>query len=199
MSGIDQITDKIQADLQAEIDEIRENSAKEVRALGEKYDSLRQSEYWKVINEGTKTAAQRIERARSMAELEARKSILRQKQELVSKAFDLAVTRLASLPEREYVVLLAGFAAEGALSGSEQLIFSQSDRLSCGKKVCALANEKLEAEGKKGGLTMSEQTRNIKGGLILTDGSVDTNYSLEALVSVRKNELTEQVTKILFD
>lgn len=199
MNGIEQITEKIQADIQAEIDEIRENSRVEIEAIGEKYESVRQEEYWKVINQGTKSAEQRMQRIASMAELDRKKAILSQKQDLVSQAFDRAVEKMAALPEEAYVALLAGFAVQGAVTGSEKLIFSKPERASIGKKVCVLANEKLEELGKKGSLTMSEDTREIKGGIIISDGSVDINYSLEALVAARRNELTEPVTKILFD
>jgi len=199
MNGIEQITKRIQADVQAEIDEIRENSRLEVEAIGKKYETVRQEEYWKVINQGTKSAEQRMQRIASMAELDAKKALLSQKQGLVSQAFDRAVEKMAALPEEDYIELLAGFAAQGAVTGSEKLIFSKPDRANVGKKVCVLANEKLEKMGKKGSLTMSEDAREIKGGIIISDGSVDTNYSLEALVAARRNELTEPVTKILFD
>lgn len=198
MNGIEQIANKIQADVQAEIDEIRESSGQEVQAIHDKYEALKKDEYWKVIAQGTKTAEERMERILSMAELDAKKSILQGKQDMVSKAFEMTVSKMAALPEEDYISLLAGFAVQGSVRGDEKLIFSKSDRTSIGKKVCALANERLESAGKTGKLTLSEQTRNIKGGVILTDGSVDTNYSLEALVADRKNELTEQVTKILF-
>lgn len=199
MNGIEQITAKIQADVQAEIDEIREKNRQEIQAIKDKYEALRQDEYWKVVNEGTKIAEQRMERIHSMAELDAKKSTLKQKQDLVQKAFDLAVSKMSDMPENEYVEMLADFVVSGAKSGDEKLIFSYRDRASVGKKVCSLANEKLEKAGKKGNMTMSEQTRDIKGGVILTDGSIDTNYSLEALAAARRNELTEPVTKILFD
>lgn len=199
MNGIEQITERIQADIQAEIDEIHENSRREAEAIGERYEAARQEEYWKVINQGTKTAEQRMQRIASMAELDSKKALLSQKQNLVSQAFDRAVGRMAALPEEDYVALLAGFAVQGAVTGSEELIFSKPDRANVGKKVCVLANEKLEKMGKKGSLTMSEDTREMGGGIIISDGSIDTNYSLDALVAARRNELTEPITKILFD
>lgn len=199
MNGIEQITDRIQADIQAEIDEIRENSLKEAQQISEKYEAAKKDEYWKILNRGTKTADQRMQRIAGMAELEVRKSRLAEKQELVSRAFSRAEEMLLELPEDEYVALLAGFAVKGAVTGSETLAFSKPDRARVGKKVCVLANQQLAALGRNASLTMAEDTRDIKGGIIISDGRVDTNYSLEALISARKNELTGPVTKILFD
>lgn len=199
MNGIEQITDRIQADIQAEIDEIREKSLKEAQEISEKYEAAKKDEYWKILNRGTKTAEQRMQRIASMAELEVRKSHLAEKQELVSRAFGRAEEMLLELPEDEYVALLAGFAVKGTVTGSETLAFSKPDRARVGKKVCVLANQQLAALGRNASLTMAEDTRDIKGGIIISDGRVDTNYSLEALISARKNELTGPVTKILFD
>ena len=48
-------------------------------------------------------------------------------------------------------------------------------------------------------MTLSEQTRPIQGGLILSDGDVEVNCSFETLVRLIRGETDREVAKVLFD
>lgn len=66
------------------------------------------------------------------------------KQEVLDKAFELALDRLVSLPTRSMWPCLPDLAVKAAHPpAGRQLIFSQKDRTRVGKQVVALANEKL--------------------------------------------------------
>ena len=69
-----------------------------------------------------------------MAQLDARKLELAAKQEMLAKAYDRAMERLTSLPDGEYVGLLAGLEAE-ASSRTEEVILIQKDWARYGKQV----------------------------------------------------------------
>jgi V/A-type H+-transporting ATPase subunit E len=49
-----------------------------------------------------------------------------------------------------------------------------------------------------GGITLSEQTRPIQGGLLLSSGAVEVNCALETLVRLSRTELTHEVSELLF-
>ena len=108
---------------------------------------------------------------------------------------DERVEQLVELPEKEYVDLLADLAVKASSTGREAVIFSQKDRARYGKAVVTQANERL----KDGHLTMSEQSRPIKGGLILSDGDVEVNCTFETLVRLQRGEMDREVAKVLFD
>ncbi|MBQ3404327.1 MAG: V-type ATP synthase subunit E [Oscillospiraceae bacterium] len=162
-------------------------------------DKKAQEVYWALVKKGAKDAEQRLERLGSVAELEAKKRVLAEKQDLISTAFDRAMEMLQNLPEDEYTRFLAVQAFKASRNGKEQLIFSKKDRANYGKKVCTLANELLAGEGKNAGLTLSEETRDMAGGLILIDGDVEMNCSLETLLRISKRDISRDVSKILFD
>ena len=128
------------------------------------------------------------------AKMQARRDILATKQELIGRAFDLALEKLLELPEKEYVALLADLAVKASSTKKEAVIFSQKDRTRYGKTVVTQANEKLGG----GHLTLSEQTRPIKGGLILQDSQVETNCSFEVLIHLQRNTLSAEVAQVLF-
>ncbi len=197
MKGIENITEKIQAEAQAQIESLEGDcraSCEEILRKGQ--DEARQL-YWQAMQAETEEAAQRRQRALSAAELERKRALLAEKQQLISESFQLAVDKLCSLPEEEYVQLLARLAA-GAAEGEAQLIFSPKDRAMVGKKVVQAANRLLEAQGKPGRLTLAEDSRDIRGGLILQTGRVEVNCSFEALAAYSRAELSVQVAEILF-
>ena len=130
-----------------------------------------------------------------MAQLDARKlELAERKQEMLAKAYDRAMERLTSLPDGEYVGLLAGLAAKASSTGREEVILSQKDRARYGKQVVTQANERLG----DGHLTLSVQTRPIRGGLILSDGDVEVNCTFETLVRLLRGEMDRTVVEVLF-
>ena len=147
-----------------------------------------------IVDRGRRNADEREQRLASVAQLEARKMELAAKQEMLDRAFDQALEELCNLPEGEYVSLLANLAVKASSNGREAVILSKKDRTRYGKQVVTQANERL----KDGHLTLSEQTRNIKGGLILADGDVEVNCTFETLVRLQRGTLEREVAKVLF-
>ena len=199
MNGIEKITARILADAEQEAEAVLASAKTEGREILGHQDAKAQDQYWKIVTAGKRAADQKAERMDRMASMEAKKQVLALKQELVEEAFSRAVARLLGLPEEAYVDLLAGLVGRAVKSGTEQLIFSPKDRGLYGKKVTICANEALAARGLAAGLTMSEETREISGGVIVTDGLVDVNCSFEAMIEAQRPDLTGPVAEILFD
>ena len=196
MDGIEKITGRINEDVQREIDALTADANREADEIAARYQAQARQESADIVERGRKAAAEREERLASVAQLEARKLELAAKQEMLQKAFDTALAYLLDLPEDKYVALLADLAVRAARTGSEQVILSQKDRTRFGKQAVTAANEKL---GDKGRLTLSQETRPIQGGLILSDGDVEVNCTFETLVRLQRGELDREVAKVLFD
>ncbi|MEG2420441.1 MAG: V-type ATP synthase subunit E family protein [Oscillospiraceae bacterium] len=227
MNGIEKITAKIDQDAQVEIDGIltqaREEAARIDGETQKKADALEAS----LRKKGDEAAALREERLLSVAQLEGKKMVLGTKQEMVSQAFERALAGLCALPEAQYVALLSSLAVAAAVTGREEVIFSQKDRTRYGKAVVTAANEvlakkvspKLPREltdssagallgrvvagasallNGTGMLTIAEETRPIRGGLVLRDDRVETNCSFETLIYMQRDTLANQVAQVLF-
>lgn len=65
------------------------------------------------------------------------------KQEVLDEAFRQALEEMCSLPEEQYIQLLARLAVQASSTGREQLIFSPKDRTRIGKAVVMAANDAL--------------------------------------------------------
>ena len=227
MNGIEKIIDRISGDAQAEIDAILDEARAEAAQITAKYEAQAKAEADEILKRGSAAAAEREERLASMAQMEGRKAELAAKQEVIEAAFELALKKLQALPEEQYVELLAALAAKASVTGKETLIFSAKDRDTVGKKVVAAANAKLAkevapelpeelADSKVGAildkvvagasalingtamLTLSEETRPIDGGFILSDGAVEVNCSFTTLGRLQKSEITGDVSRVLF-
>ena len=196
MNGIEKITGRINADAQREIDAIAAQAKSEADAISARYNAQAEKEAADILARGKANADERVERLASVAELEAKKMTLAAKQEVLDKAFDKALQELTQLSEEKYVALLAALAVKAANSGSEKIILSPADRSRYGVKVAEMANSAL---GKQGKLTLSEETRDIKGGLLLSDGDVEVNCAFETLVRLTRNQIAGDVAKVLFD
>ena len=227
MNGIEKITGQIDADIQKEIDDLTAQAQAQASEIGAGYDRQAQEQTQAILERGKRDAALRRERLGSVAQLEARKLTLSAKQEMVGRAFDLALQKLVDLPEADYIALLARLAVEASRTGREQVIFSQKDRARYGKQVVTQANEILARRvapklpedltasragavldrvvtgasavlSGTGMLTLAEESRPMAGGLILRDGRVETNCSFEVLIRLQRGALSAEVAQVLF-
>lgn len=195
MDGIEKITGRIAEDGAREAEAILADARAQADAITARYEAQAQRESQEIVDRGRRNADERVDRLASVAQLDARKLELAAKQEMLSRAYDLALEQLLGLPDKQYTDLLTSLAVQASSTGREAVIFSQKDRTRYGKAVVTQANEQL----KDGHLTLSEQTRPIKGGLILSDGDVEVNCTFETLVRLQRGEMDREVAKVLFD
>ena len=204
MNGIEKITGQIDADVQKEIDAALDQARAQAREIEARYDSQAQTQAEAIRRKGEQDAALRQERLVDVARLEARKTLLAAKQDMVGQAFDLALKKLLELPDQEYIALLAKLAVAASRTGREQVIFSQKDRSRYGKQAVTMANDMLakkagpRAAESAGMLTLAEESRPMAGGLILRDGRVETNCSFEVLIHLQRDALSAEVARVLF-
>ena len=228
MNGIEKITQQISADTQAEVDRVLSAAREQAAEIQAGYETRAKAEADAIVTRGRQNAARREERLAAVAALDGRKAVLAAKQEMVQKAFDQAVDTLCSLPDEDYVNLLAALAVKASTTGREAVVLSQKDRARVGKAVVLAANEALAKNvspkmpeelsdtrtgaflekvvtgasallAGTGMLTLSEKTAPIRGGLILVDGDVEVNCSFEMLVRLARNDLAGQVAGLLFE
>lgn len=204
MNGIEKITGQIDADVQKEIDAALDQARAQAQEIEARYASQAEAQAESIRRKGEQDAALRQERLVDVAKLEARKSLLAAKQDMVGQAFDLALKKLLELPDQEYIALLAKLAVAASRTGREQVIFSQKDRSRYGKQAVTMANDMLakkagpRAAESAGMLTLAEESRPMAGGLILRDGRVETNCSFEVLIHLQRDALSAEVARALF-
>lgn len=136
MNGIDKITQRIGADTQAEIDRILADAAVQAEAAADKFRTQAEAEDRDLLAKSERAAAEREERLVSAAQMEARKTLLTAKQEMVERAYQRALEKLRSLPQEQYVELLAALLVRASSTGREEVVFSPEDREGAGQGGC---------------------------------------------------------------
>ena len=227
MNGIEKITARIQQDASADLDAIRAQAEEQAAQIRSQYEAQAKAEAEKAAESCRQAAQQQLERLEGAAEMEAKTRLLTAKQACIDRAFERAREHLLSMPEAEYVELLAKLAVRSSATGREEVVLNERDRAAVGQKVVARANQLLaqavapdlpeELKASKAGgiltkvvtganallqgtamLTLAADTAEIQGGLILRDGQVEVNCAFETQLRLLRESLAGQVAQILF-
>jgi V/A-type H+-transporting ATPase subunit E len=194
MKGTEKIIAHIQADAEAQADAILAQAEQNCASIRAAWDQKAKDAYAEKIRVGVKANQDRLDSMERLAKMEGRKAILGVKQDLVAESFDRAAEQLVNLPEEQYVALLAKLAAEASVTGEEEIVLNARDRAAVGQKVVDAANAKLSG----GKLTLSADTGDFKGGLILRRGSIEANCTAELLVELRREDMAAELARVLF-
>lgn len=199
MKGTEKIIAHIRADGDAEAKKIIDAASKQAEEKRAESFKAALSEYEKLMQAGNAECEDILSGSRRIAEMEAKKSVLSVKQEMISAAFDAAREEIVNMPRDKYTQFLARMAAEAATSGMEEIVLNARDKAEVGKSVCKAANELLSAKGTPGKLTVSEDTADISGGVIVRFGGIETNCSIDALIRQRRSGLSTEVAVAMFE
>lgn len=193
MNGIERILQRIESEARAEREEILNNARKEATVIESRYQAQAEQETAELEAKRQRAAVEQEERLLSVAQMEARKTLLAVKQELVEQAYSQALEKLCSLSETERVSVLAELLARASSNGREEVIVSPGDHDGAGRAAVEKANADAGLQ-----LTLSEETRPIRGGFILRDGSIEMNCAFDTLIRLQKTETAGMVAKKLF-
>jgi len=196
MKGTEKIIAHIRSDAEAECGKILAAAQEQCDAIREDFAKQASEAYAERIRAGVKSCADDGESAARLGRMEAKKTLLALKQEMISKSFDAAEKKLVSLPEEQYVALLAKLAASASVTGEEEIVLNAADRARVGEAVVKAANEKL---GEKGKLTLSDATGEFDGGLILRRGNIEVNCTTALLVELCRGEMSAAIAGVLFE
>ena len=192
MKGTEKIIAHIAADAEAQAGEILAGAQRSCDEIREKYEEQASALYSDRIREGVRACQDREDGALRISRMEARKSVLAVKQEMVTRVFDLAKEKLVTLPREEYVSFLASLAKRACSTGDEEVILNSRDRAAVGDAlIAALSSEGLN-------MTLSDDTADIAGGLILRRGSIEANSSIELLIDLCRGDLSSRIADLLF-
>ena len=192
MKGIEKIIAHIEGDADKQAESILAAAKKRCDKVLAGYEEKASELYSSKIRDGVKSCQDKEDGALRSSRMEARKSVLAVKQEMVAKSFDLAREKIVSLPADQYVAFLADLVEKAGVSGNEEIILSARDRGAIGDALLAALN----AGGKN--LKLSDEVRDIAGGLILRSGNVETNCSVDLLMEMCRGELAGKVADVLF-
>jgi len=194
--AIEDIIKKIEEDASAEAETLRANASAEADAILEKakrrVEKLREEETRKA-EEDAKEHARRIE---TLAGLELRKEILKEKRDLIQTVFAKAEEQIANLPPAEHRAFLKPIIINAVESGNEEIVVSAKHRDAFSSEFIRELNDELGS--KNGRLRLGAESGDFSGGFILREGKKETNLTLKSLIASERDRLEPRVAEILF-
>jgi len=198
MNGAEKIKERIISDARERAGKILEDARVEARNIikaAEKQAFQRVS----IMTEKAKEEAGLYkERFRAAGEMEARKRILKVRQETIDEAFSTAVSRIADLPDDKYGQFIEDILLNVVIDGEGALVLNNRDKQRLGQKFVGKINEKLKKSGRKAELKLSDEVLDSCGGFIVRYGEMEINCTLEVIINMIRPNLETEVAAILF-
>ena len=198
MAGVEQLTQKILEDAKIQADNIKKQAQAEAQTILDQARERVETQCSQIIAEANQKAEEIRERLVSVAQLNGRKTKLQVKQELIAQVFDQALDRLCSMPDEQYSQVLLTMISAAVEKGTEEIMLSERDRSRLSPDFLMKVNQQLQKKGLQGSLQISDQEAQIKGGFILKSGDILVNYSFEALIKQKYDDLAMEVAGLLF-
>ena len=195
MSNINNLTSKIIKDAEDKKEAVLQEAEKEKNKILSKKQEEANTAEKTILEKAEREAVSRKERIISSAQLQARNEKLQAKQEIISQAFLESIEALCNISENDFREFIKTAILNSSIVGNQKLILND-----LGKKIVdeTLLREINKELGAKASITLSEETRNFKGGFILEKEGIEINNTFEALVSSIKDDLSIEVAEVLF-
>ena len=219
MTGLEKVTGKIIADAEADAREILDRAEAECAAIREKYAAELEAELEALREANDRECQSLVVRARSSAAMAKRNAILEARAAILDEAYAAAEKQVRSMNGEQYLDLLCKMlrsALKRQIEGEEdslrlygedispevyEVVLNSRDRDYYGEKLMGAfrvgrgAKFSLSVLAK---LRLATDTAPIDGGLILRAGLVETNCSLAMLMAENRRETETRVSRILF-
>ena len=150
----------------------------------------------KISDKAEKDAINIISRAKSVSENEKKKMILNAKSQIISEIINEAKEKILSLKDEDYFNFILKIIESNLENQDGKLLFSQKDLARFTEKFKDQIKSLEEKNSIK--LTISNETRNISGGVIISYGDIEENCSIETLFQNNKEKIFDSLNSFLF-
>ena len=181
------IIDKIIADADETVKKIMADAKEAADAIIKEAEDKAAKEMPKSDRVGAEEKEKLYAKQISSAEMQAKKAVLAQKQQILEEVIEEAEKRLVNLPDAQYVEVIGKMLDNMDKSLGTEVIVSEKDRTRLGDVI------------KEKGFVISDKTADINGGLIIRNGDIEYNYSFGSIISIEKEEIQQIAAKILFE
>ena len=192
MGALENITQKIKKDASSKAQKKINEAKRQAKEILEQAEKELTGEKKTLELETDKIIKIQRSRAISEGKLESRKMMLNAKEEIITRAFEIANERLAELDQAQKERYLSS-AIKGAVSelGSDVTAFCNQKDQALVSKVASQVDSKIKVS--------SEGIEHI-GGVVVraNDGSAQIDATFEGLLKRKRNDLRREIAEILF-
>lgn len=196
MTGLEKMQSQILDEARRSAEEILEQAKSQAREIKEEAERAAQEKSSRILEKSGTEVRNTEERSVSSCDLLRRQVLLEAKQAIIARILDRAYHTLIEADEDAYFRIIKEMLGKYAAAQAGEVCFSQKD---LDRMPEGFEKEIQEIAEKKGGtLILSKEPRKISGGFVLVYGGIEENCSFQAMFHSRKDELADEVHKILF-
>ena len=191
MTSSEKILAGIAEESKAQADKINSDAEKQAADIIAAAREEAESEAEKIKAEAEKKAELIINSGKSSAELLKRDTALNCRRGLIEKALITVADTVNAYGDKDYFDFLLTLIKKEKLNGKGEVYLSVKDKA----RDTASFKSELEALG----FTLSDNFADINGGFILKYGDIQINSELSALIHEKRDVLTDELNKALFN
>ena len=196
MSGLDKMKSRILEEADHSAKEIMDKANAQAEALVKAAEEEAKAEAVKISEKAKRDADDYAKRVESSVDMRRKQAYLAAKQEVISHVLQSAYDTVMNLDVKEYFDMLEKLLEKYVLPEEGVICFSDQDL----KRMPEGFSGKIKtiAANKGGSLTLSNEARDIDGGFLLVYGGIEENCTIKAVFDAKREELSDQVNRLLF-
>lgn len=191
MTSSEKILAGIAEESKAQADKINSDAEKQAADIIAAAKAEAETDAEKIRADAEKKAELIINSGKSSAELLKRDTALKCRRELIEKALITVADTVNAYGDKDYFDFLLTLIKKEKLNGKGEVYLSVKDKA----RDTASFKSELEALG----FTLSDNFADINGGFILKYGDIQINGELSALIHEKRDVLTDELNKALFN
>jgi len=191
MTSSEKILAGIAEESKAQADKINSDAEKQAADIIAAAREEAESEAEKIKAEAEKKAELIINSGKSSAELLKRDTALNCRRGLIEKALITVADTVNAYGDKDYFDFLLTLIKKEKLNGKGEVYLSVKDKA---RDIAAFKSELSALD-----LTLSDTFADINGGFILKYGDIQINGELSALIHEKRDVLTDELNKALFN
>jgi len=191
MTSSEKILAGIAEESKAQADKINSDAEKQAADIIAAAKAEAETDAEKIRADAEKKAELIINSGKSSAELLKRDTALNCRRGLIEKALITVADAVNAYSDKDYFDFLLTLIKKEKLNGKGEVYLSVKDKA----RDTASFKSELEALG----FTLSDNFADINGGFILKYGDIQINGELSALIHEKRDVLTDELNKALFN
>lgn len=196
MSGLDKMKARILEEAESSARDILDRAGEEADRILREAGTAADAAAAEIAAGAVRDSLERKRRAGAAADMQRKQAVLAAKQEMIREVLREAYEEILGLEAERYFGLMEKLLKEYVLPEEGEICFNSRDleRMPEGfsGRIRTIA---VEAGGS---LTLSETPLDTDGGFLLVYGGIEENCTLKAVFSSRREELSDQVNRMLF-
>ncbi|MEF2765832.1 MAG: V-type ATP synthase subunit E [Mediterraneibacter sp.] len=196
MSGLDKMKARILEEAESSARDILDRAGEEADRILREAGTAADAAAAEIAAGAVRDSLERKRRAGAAADMQRKQAVLAAKQEMIREVLREAYEEILGLEAERYFGLMEKLLKEYVLPEEGEICFNSRDLERMPEGFSGRIRTIAAEAG--GSLTLSETPLDTDGGFLLVYGGIEENCTLKAVFSSRREELSDQVNRMLF-